>query len=55
MFFNYFSLKFAIAHSFYTPYCSYLSDMNLYNIASEIFGSGTGVKASFDAVAVLGL
>ena len=27
--------------------------MNLYNIACEIFGSGTGVKASFDAVAVL--
>ena len=29
--------------------------MNLYNIAREIFGSGTGVKASFDAVAVLGV
>ena len=27
--------------------------MNLYNNALEIFGSGTGVKASFDAVAIL--
>lgn len=29
--------------------------MNLYNIAREIFGSGAGLKASFDAVAVLGV
>ena len=29
--------------------------MSLYNIAREIFGSGTCVKASFDAVAVLGV
>jgi hypothetical protein len=27
--------------------------MNLYHIVLKIFGSGTGVKASFDAVAVL--
>ena len=27
--------------------------MNLYNNVLKIFGSGTGVKASFDAVAVL--
>jgi len=29
--------------------------MFLYNIAHEIFGSDSGVKASFDAVAVSGV
>ena len=29
--------------------------MNLYNIARKIFSSGTGVKASFDAVALAGV
>ena len=29
--------------------------MNLYNIARKNFSSGTGVKASFDAVAVVGV